>query len=444
MNNHPTYTILAAAFTIAITCAATLARADMDHMFGYGSTTAALAGSNRARSYDAFAILQNPALMSQKPEGEFTSGFLGAVDYFQDLENVVIDNPFIGGSSVRYGSVDTDVPDVFNFMLGSLWTLRDSHPEEAWRFGMTLNVPADKVMEPQTKDIYQPQYAMYLANTHRLGLNFALSRKFGEKWSVGAGVAYYLMTGATVVARLPADGTPSKTSTANLRMIVKPALAPLLGVAFMPTENETWTLNYKGVKDARVATKFDSTIEALGSAPFIFNANGSIFYDPETFSLGYANVRGPWEYTFALDYERWSMFEGAVVKFEFETFTGTFRQYPFDTWYKDIWVPRVGLSYYMNPGYWRVGYAYKPSPTPELRRETNFLDSDRHILGLGYDWEGGLLGLVDKPVRWSTHLQGHYLNPKDVVKENSTDIGAPGYTVKGFVISYGINLTIHL
>lgn len=439
-----TFNLVLFAAAVALLLSPPRASADMDHMFGYGSTTAALAGSNRARSYDAFAILQNPALMSLKENEEMTAGFLGAVDYFQDLENVVIDNPYVGGSGVRTGSVDTDVPDVFNFMIGSTWNLKESDKAAAWRFGMTINVPADKVMEPQTKDIYQPQYAMYLANTHRLGLNFALSRKYGDKFAVGAGVAYYLMTGATVVARLPADGTPSKTSTANLRMIVKPALAPLLGFAFMPTGTETWTMNYKGVKDARVATRFDSTIEALGSAPFIFNANGSIFYDPETFSVGYANVRGPWEYTFAVDYERWSQFEGAVVKFEFETFTGTFKQYPFNTWYRDIWVPRAGLSYHMAPGYWRVGYAYKPSPTPNLGGETNFLDSDRHIVGLGYDWEGGLLGLVDKPVRWSTHLQGHYLNPKDVVKQNSTDIGAPGYTVKGFVVSYGINLTINL
>jgi long-subunit fatty acid transport protein len=418
------------------------AHADMDHIFGYGSTTAALAGSNRARSYDAFTILQCPALMSFKEKEEMSTGLLVAADFFDDLDNVIVDNPYVGGTAVKYGKVDTDVPDVFNFMLASIWTLKDS--PAAWRFGMTMNLPGDKVMEPQTKDIYLPQYAMYLANTQRLGLNFALSRKYGDKFAVGLGVAYYLMTGATVQARLTADGTPAKTSTANLKMIVRPAIAPLIGVAFAPSTTETWTLNYKGVKDARVATKFDSTIEAVGSAPFIFNANGSIFYDPEIFSLGYAHVVDTWEYTAALDYERWSQFDGAVVKFEFQTFTGTFKQYPFDTWYKDIWVPRVGLSHYLSPGYIRFGYAWKPSPTPDMRNETNFLDSDRHILGLGYDWEGGLFGLVDKVVRWSTFVQGHYLIPREVVKSDPTFIGAPGYTVQGYVLSAGINLTINL
>ncbi|MEQ1876586.1 MAG: outer membrane protein transport protein [Bdellovibrionia bacterium] len=434
--------MLARLTTLTILLLVNSARADMDHMFGYGSTTSALAGSNRARSYDAFTILQCPALMSFKEKEEMSAGLLGAVDFFEDMDNVVVDNPYIGGSAVKYGKVDTDVPDVFNFMLGSIWTLSES--DKAWRFGMTMNLPGDKVMEPQTKDIYLPQYAMYLANTHRLGLNFALSRKYGPKLSVGAGVAYYLMTGATVQARLTADGTPAKTSTANLRLLVKPAVAPILGVAYQISDTEMWTLNYKGVKDARVATRFDSTIEAMGSAPFIFNANGSIFYDPETFSLGYASVLGPWEYTAALDFERWSAFDGAIVKFEFETFNNTFKQYPFNTWYHDIWVPRVGLSHFNDPGYWRIGYAYKPSPTPEMGGETNFLDSDRHIIGFGFDWTGGLFGIIDKPVTWSTHTQVHYLVPRDVVKRNPTDIGAPGYTVKGYVVTAGINLTINL
>jgi long-subunit fatty acid transport protein len=421
------------------------ASADIDHMYGFGSTTAASAGSNKARSYDAYTIQLNPALMSFSPGGQVSTGFLGAVDHFEKLQNVVIDNTYVGGSSVRSGDVETNVPDTFTFLIGTVTALSEN--EKAWRFGIGLGFPGDKLMEPTTKDIYQPEYAMYMSDTQRFAANFALSRKFGEHVAVGLGLSYHLMTGATVLGRLPQDGGAGnpKTTTGDLKMVVRPTFSPLFGFVVQPDENHSIAFNYKGARDARVATKFDSTIELVGTAPLIFSADGSIFYDPETYTGAYSFRSGRWDMNAALDYERWEPFDGAVVHFKFDTFTNSFKQYQFHTRYHDIWVPHVGLTFRpIDTEMWHLGYAYKPSPTPSLQGESNFLDSDRHIVGLGYDFQTGTFGMLDTPVKWSTHLQCHYLIPRSVKKDDPTYIGAPGYEVKGYVISYGLNLTVEL
>jgi long-subunit fatty acid transport protein len=288
---------------------------------------------------------------------------------------------------------------------------------------------------------------MYMSDTQRFAANFALSRKLGEKWALGLGASYHLLTGATVQGRLPADGGAGnpKTSTANLKMVVKPTLAAIAGVAFNPTESQTVSFSYKGARDARVSTRFDTIIEIAGTAPMIFNTNGSIFYDPETFTFAYSLKQGAWDWNAALEYEKWDAFEGAIVKFQFDTFTSSFKQYPFDARYKNIWVPRVGFTLATtDTSFFRFGYAYKPSPTPDVNLELNFVDSDRHIIATGYDFQSKVFGLLDNPVKWGTHVQAHYLVPKDVVKSNSTDIGAPGYQIKGFVVSYGLTMTVDL
>ncbi|MGE3972938.1 MAG: OmpP1/FadL family transporter [Bdellovibrionales bacterium] len=412
--------------------------ADMNSTYGFGSTSAALAGSNRAKSYDAFTVERNPALMSFS--GARTSyGLLGGFDQFQDLENVNTDSVFLGGSNTT-SSVDTDVPDTLNVLVGSIWTFGSS--DRDYRVGLTVSAPVDKVTEPTTKDLYQPQYAMYLSDSQRLSLSAAISRRLGERWSLGVGLAYYLVQGATYQSRMPSDGATARTTTANLKTTVKPAYAPLAGLAWKATDRQTWSLNYVGIRDSKLKARSEVVLGIVGATPVAFEGEASLFYDPETWSLGYTYEGENTDILLALDYERWGRFNGSAMQLSFITFQSTFRQYPVDAQYKDILVPRLGLSTRVGEGSVKTGLAYRPSPTPALEKETNFLDSDRVIYGLGYGFPSTLFGLLDSPLTIDLHSQVQYLMPKTVIKENPSSIGGPRYEVRGYVFSYGINFNV--
>jgi long-subunit fatty acid transport protein len=414
------------------------AQADLNSTYGFGSTSAALAGSNRAKSYDGFTVERNPALMSFS--GERTSyGLFGAFDQFQDLENVQTDSVFLGGTNTT-STVDTDVPDTLNFLLGSIWSVGNS--ERNYRVGVTVSAPVDKVTEPTTKDTYLPQYAMYLADSQRLTLSAAASTQLGDRLSLGVGVAYYLVLGATYQSRMPSDGSTQRTTTANLKTTVKPAYAPIAGLAWKVSDADILSLNYIGVRDSKLKAKSDVVLGIVGATPVAFEGEASLFYDPETFSFGYASEGDQTDFLLALDYERWGRFNGSAMQLSFITFQGSFKQYPVDAQYKDILVARLGVSTKIGSGSLKTGLAYRPSPTPALEKETNYLDSNRVIYGLGYGWPSRLFGLLEQPITIDLHSQIHYLIPKTVVKENPSSIGGPRYEVKGYVLSYGVNFNV--
>jgi long-subunit fatty acid transport protein len=225
-------------------------------------------------------------------------------------------------------------------------------------------------------------------------------------------------------------------------MNVKPAISPLAGIAWQPNEADSWSLNYEGVRDHKVATTFQSEMDVGVVKPtIVIDSSASMFYDPETFSLGYAHDYGSGDFLVGVDYERWSRFSGSYLKLDVKQ-GSNWIQYPLDSGYHDTWVPRVGFTHRFGEDRWSFGYAFKPSPTPSLEKQTNFVDSDRHIVGTGYEVDTRIFGLLDKPVKFDFHLQAHYLIPKDITKENPTDIGGPGYQVKGWVFSYGVNLNV--
>jgi len=418
-------------------------KADLSSTYGFGSSTAALANANRAYSYDAYTVERNTALMSY--DGSRTSfGIVGGVDFFSDISSVQLDSTYIGGSS-SYGDVNTDVPDTLNFVFGSIWSL--SHGERAWRVGVTFSTPIDKLTEPSTQDPYEPQYVMYGSDTQRTSLLVGSSLYLGKGWTAGLGAHYYLVQAATFKARMPSSsvGTP-KTSTANLKATVKPSFAPTFGFAWEEKDHHRLSLNYVGERNGKIKLQNDASmgIVSPSSVPVGFDASASLFYDPETWSVGGWHVLGGWDWHWAVDYEKWSRFDGSYMKLYFRTFQGSLTQYPVDTQYRDIWVPRIGVRIPYGESGWSIGYAYRPTPVPDQSGETNFLDADRDILSTGYDFKTRFGGLLESDVTIQSHLQYQRLRTKTVTKTSSTQIGATGYKIEGYVVSYGITLSAGL
>jgi long-subunit fatty acid transport protein len=426
-------------FAFALVLALPAARAGLGSTYGFGSSTASLAGSNRSWAYDGFALDRSPSLMSEMtPVTSY--GFLGAKSEFSKIGGIQVDNDFVGGSS-KTGDVDTEVPDTFDFLFGGIWALGKS--ERNYRVGVTFSTPVDKLTEPSTNDPYQPQYYGYAYDTQRLSLSAGLSGMVSESLSVGAGIDSYLVQAATAQSRLPSDTGNGRTTTGNLKMDVKPAMGPVAGATFSDDKTNFLTLYWAGARDARLKVKNDSLIGVIGVTPLSFDSEVSIFYDPEVWSLGYARVASSWDFFASVDYELWSRYDGGYMRASFRTFQGTFRQYPVDLEFHNILIPKIGVNHKWGDGDMRFGLAYRPSTHPDSEQDTNYIEPDRWVAGVGYGFDSDIFGLLEGKVRVDTHFQTHYLVPKRVVKkQSSSNIGAPGYDTGGYVFCYGIDLSV--
>ena len=89
-----------------------------------------------------------------------------------------------------------------------------------------------------------------------------------------------------------------------------------------------------------------------------------------------------------------------------------------------------------------MGAAYRESPHSDLDGRSNYIEPDRWVGGLGYEWMSTIFGLLDEAIKFESHFQAHYLVPKDITKSDSTSLGAPGYKVGGWVYSYGLNMIV--
>ncbi len=409
--------------------------ADIGSTYGFGSSTAALAGANRTLAYDGFALDRSPSLMSFMPTVN-SYGIIGAKDFFQDIGRVQTDNFFYGGSS-QSASVDPDVPDTFNFLFGSIWALGKS--DRNYRLGITFSAPLDKVTEPSSKDAYQPQYSGYASDTQRLSVSAGFSGMLNEQLSLGVALNYYLVEGATYQARMPTDTGTGRTSTSNLKMTVKPTIAPAGGLTWSD-KTSFLTLYYAAPRDHKVKMKSDVLIGIIGSTPVRIDSEASLFYDPETISLGYAHSDSTFDFMASADVERWSRYDGGYIKSEYNM--ASFHQYPITMSFKDILIGKLGMSLKDGARAWRMGLAYRPSPHSDLENQTNYIEPDRWVLGLGHGFPSTVWGLFDEKIQVEFHAQGHYLVPKEYTKNDSTYIGGPGYKVGGYVFSYGINLSV--
>lgn len=416
------------------------AYADVSSTYGLGSSSAALAGANKTFTYDAFASARVPSLMSNQNVSEFSLGFLGAQAIFPNINSVLTDSDYLGGSTTT-GNVNTSVQSTELFLLGTELAVGKS--ARKFRVGVTFAVPVSKLAAVETKDVYTPQYSMYMSDANKLQATLGVSWKAWERWSFGIGTHVFFSTGATMQSRLPTDGSTRRTSSVNFKVDVKPAVAAIASLTYEPWNDHLFTLAYIGERDARMSFNTYTGIGILGPnpVPLYLNGRASLFYDPEIYSFGYGLRQESTQWMLGLDWERWSRFDGAVVKLDFQN-NPSFNQYAPDMRHKDIMVPRVGVSTkWGGDNDFQTGYAFRPSPVPDQTGETNFLDSDRHIVGMGYIFHIRSLWLAEIPARLATHVQWQELVPKKVVKNSGTYIGAPSYDIKGSVYSYGLNMT---
>ena len=105
--------------------------------------------------------------------------------------------------------------------------------------------------------------------------------------------------------------------------------------------------------------------------------------------------------------------------------------------FRDVISPGLGIEVPVLSWFLRAGYRYEPERLIDQDENSNFLDTDVHLLSTGVGHTFGSLTL-------DAHLQYHQLVSKTIYKQNPEAIGykKEGYSIGGSLLNYGLTLSM--
>ena len=120
---------------------------------------------------------------------------------------------------------------------------------------------------------------------------------------------------------------------------------------------------------------------------------------------------------------------------------------PPDPDFRDVIVPAVGVEITAFTSKYfelltRAGYSYRPTPVPDQVKETNFVDSDTHLMsgGLGFQFKE-FMELVPRPFTLDFYFQYFLLEDRRIIKEDLAD-AVGDYEASGGVFHGGGTITL--
>lgn len=418
-------------------------KADVSTNFGSGTSAIGSAQGVRYSNRDLLSNYYVPANLVEWKKVKVSASLLYSVDSFKDLDNVVIDSKKYGSSSQNTGNVNTDTPDLNNLILG---IVVPSNNSKSAGLSIFASMPVGKFLSVETQSAYYPQYTMYQSDGQRMNAAVNYHSKWNESLDYSLGLHMFFVTGSTIVTRFPTSsvGQPS-SSNADLKVDVKPAFAPSFSLRKKWNSSTEYSFSYIGERDAKLAFNANNSINVFVSPiPIIVDGNASLYYDPELISVHMKKKFAPGDFHFGLEVERWSKYKSSVMIMKITGGT-TFEQLNIDQSFKDVVSPRIAWHSGGDESWWTVGYAYRPSPMERSVDESNYLDTDKQVLGVSYSRRANkVFGLFTLDHSWGAALQLHKLNDRYVEKEKTDSVGYPGYTISGNVFTIGLHFEAEL
>ena len=428
--------------TFAVADPTSVARADAGAVLGESSRAGALAGAVTARPGDTSAIYFNPAALDGIDRPTLVIfGHLGA--HHQSFARLgelgSSETTGIGGWGVSLASP----------LPGPPWLRRV-------RLGGALHVPGVEVLRvdvPNRRDVpYSPYYGGRIQRTS-MALSLAVALPF--RTSIGAGAILYANLAVPTRAGFdPALGATDVDEGVIIEQERAVGVVPsaVLGVRTQPIDELAFGLTWHQGGAATVTGEFE-----IRAGPIVLPGTLD-FYQmiaPEEVTFGVAAFPTPeLDLSVDLSWSRWS---------EFRTIHG----YVPDPAFSDTFSVRAGAEWRAHPFLAvRGGYAFEPSPVPEQTGLDNFVDADRHVIGLGVGLDFEQLrrppfGIDGLPFRIDLALRFHAQHTQEAVKDLSAlamsgdenpglpgtqieNLGYPGFIARGSFMQLSLTLTIPL
>lgn len=296
-------------------------------------------------------------------------------------------DPFsqLGGEPSRFGVTDTTIhaalPSVAGFQTWGPWSF-------------SLGVFAPLGYKFTLEDATLPGYSIsYESQGSILEYNLSLSRKIGDRFSLGAGVNFLdasvkrdaVKTTATYQYRAAADGRGHAVQGV-FGFLGKVTSALSIGGAYK-TGSDIELDGTASISDSR----FPLTIPGIGTLANESSAQTITLHNPATYSLGLAwTPLRAWTWTTDWEGTDWRPMRDKV---DFAQQGTILQTQDYDAHWRFTNRARVGTEYRWSYSeeremIARAGYTWDPSAVPDSSVSvTNLVDVSRNVLTLGIAWK---------------------------------------------------------
>ncbi len=426
-------------FSLVLACLLSPAtsRAELASLFGLGPKSAALGGTSlNSGRYTPFQVYAAPAALGylRKVEVDFGAQYLDP--RVRPFGTVVLNS---GGTMGEYKDSGV-LPGGGNLLAFGL-PIGGARP---LTLGGAVYLPFTTLIRVSGSPVNYPFYPLYTDLSRNFFFVVGAGYEFVDGWAFGVNVRS--TTKSTVNYVLRSDSSVSYSASAVEAKSESRLSYSLVYDHGRRHPAKPWTVGAMYRSHAAMETK----LVAGGTAfiPIQGELTSLPSYTPAEWVV-MGSYPLPAHLTLALDVARvlWSKYSSPYG-------TGNINTYVIDNRhaaanFHDITVIRAGLERRTDLGgatfrqlAYRLGYQYHPSPVPDQNGDTNFVDTDRHLisagLGAGIQDPWRAENLIDVDI----FFQANLLKRRAITKNSMTNVGAPGYLAGGEIYVYGIGASL--
>ncbi len=438
--------------------------ANVGEAYGFGSRSAALAGTGVTQTDGGYLSYSNPAALGVRSDKRLSIsyGFLLMDPQFLPITGVVTENKYTSDKSAAVvGDVDTSYRVTLGQELGLSYHL---FPELSnFSFGLTTFLPFDPTASIDSGEAFQPEYVLYRSRTQRPQFEIGFGGDLGAGFHLGLGV--HVGFGLTSNARVLLQGDSTKPSSMRLASTLKPKAGPYLGLQYyVPAAPVILGLVVRAPVSSPNTMILSSGARVFGgisSLDFNLNAVSTLFYDPLAIEVGATISESSFgATTLQLDYQAWSGFQAPALSIEQPTTTqcqgscgivispSANPSYV----YQDIVIPRIGQEIELSRSTTlRLGYYFRPSIFSRLPTGAgNYLDPPKHAFSAGLGFQFRKFLNFNTPSTLDLHGSYQALVTEHVTKtagneggdQSDRKVGDPGYDAGGKILGGGLTLSL--
>lgn len=358
------------------------------------------------------------------------------------IRNVVVENPKTSTvTSPKYGNVENSYPDVFAQTIKAQAMIDQA---SKWTVSLKTYLPLNSLAQMDTGYMYQPEFVLYRAEAQRPRVLLATGLNLSDDWRVGvaADVGFSVSAQATVFLQSGAGTYSDQRLTAKL----KPNVVPQLSLQY-----QSYTFTVRGENKANFDLGTSAGARVFGSVNaginYSYTAESAMYFQPWEFELSGKTALNDWmKLKWGASYQLWNGYQtrAALIQNEIQnncsdpSCTGTFSPSQAPSYKaRNLIVPEAGLEFQSGNNRYEIGYRYKDSIFKDLPTQNgNYLDPPRHdvLAGVTFPTKAGW--------EWSLRAQVSRLVSQNVVKSDTNEIGAPGYTASGWMYGGGASVAI--
>jgi len=405
------------------------AGANVQEISGLSPRATAMANAFSAVADDFSACYYNPGGLGQQDHHSFFLGYMFVKPYLKQFTlstGVEHDRDFNRFHSFVFGAlVDlTQIVNItgHNFVLGVAATVGDNF-KAAWRI---------HDWSPTVERFIRFGDEMNRAHVFSaVGFEVLTDRLF-----VGAGINLWQDFSPKLQASLDLSG---KVLEKDMNIKGDFEISAIAGVLLKPFPWLSLSYTYRDSMLQKVPVEMSSTL-VIGDTPII----------PIRTAIPLSDYFLPWNMTGGMavrPLER-LLLSADVTFYHWSSFALPAWRGPIKPW-NDTVVPRFGAEYRL----WkdvkvRGGYYYDPTPVPDQRDVTsNYLDSDKHVMSLGFGYDFTRLPLIGKlplyyPVMLDGYFQYQFIENRIQEKFPNHDEQQQTWIIKGSAFAFGAGVTI--